>query len=308
MAVRLKAWRLPLIVLTLICGVVAGLRYWRSGSPTLHSLVGRLPAQARTLIYVDLAALRNVGVLGRLVGPVGSAESDYLRFVEESGFDYQRDLHSAVIGLDGETTYLLGVGTFDWGALRKYAETRKGVCRLSVCRLPADSRGRVISWGTLRPDVIALASSADPWAAMTIMDEQSSARSLIQTVDPVWLTTTGKALRNLATLPDGLRTFTRSLESANEILMSVGVTAAGSLELRLVADCPQPEDATRVAAELTQGTATLKSLLARENRRPNPADLSGVLTAGAFRSAGSRVTGTWPVSNKLVETLMAPGA
>jgi hypothetical protein len=37
---------------------------------------------------------------------------------------------------------------------------------------------------------------------------------------------------------------------------------------------------------------------------PNPADLTGVLTAGSFRSDGNRVFGYWPIARTFVENLL----
>ena len=49
-------------------------------------------------------------------------------------------------------------------------------------------------------------------------------------------------------------------------------------------------------------------MIARENRTPNPRDLSGVLTAGTFSHDGLRVTGHWPVSHGLIEDTLAGGS
>jgi hypothetical protein len=45
----------------------------------------------------------------------------------------------------------------------------------------------------------------------------------------------------------------------------------------------------------------LKKLLARENRKPDPGDLSGVLAAGTFRAEGSVVRGGWPIPASFLE-------
>jgi hypothetical protein len=45
-------------------------------------------------------------------------------------------------------------------------------------------------------------------------------------------------------------------------------------------------------------------LIEREHQKPNPADLSGFLTSGAFRSEGLRVSGYWRITRALIENLL----
>jgi hypothetical protein len=45
-------------------------------------------------------------------------------------------------------------------------------------------------------------------------------------------------------------------------------------------------------------------MIARENHSPNPADLSGVLTAGSFHQTDTRVIGYWPIERSFVENLL----
>jgi hypothetical protein len=46
-------------------------------------------------------------------------------------------------------------------------------------------------------------------------------------------------------------------------------------------------------------------MIEREHQKPNPVDLSGVLTSGTFRSEGRRVAGTWPIERAFIENLFA---
>ena len=48
----------------------------------------------------------------------------------------------------------------------------------------------------------------------------------------------------------------------------------------------------------------LRELIEREHQKANPADLSGFLTSGVFRSKGSRVSGYWRISRALIENLL----
>jgi hypothetical protein len=48
-------------------------------------------------------------------------------------------------------------------------------------------------------------------------------------------------------------------------------------------------------------------MMEREHRKPDPADLSGVLAAGAFRNEGQRVLGYWPIERVFVQTVLGFG-
>ena len=304
-AVRLKAWQLPVLTLVFVITALAGLRYWRSQTLSPASLQNYLPAQVSTLYHVDVSSLAKAGVLSRMVGPPGRQDSDYVRFVEESGFDYQRDLRSLLVGVGGDTTYVLAKGVFDWRALRTYAESRNGVCRFSICRMAAYGRNRAISWGPLGEDTIALAFGPDPWGAATLTNGPRRGGEPIRESAPIWIKSSGSALRSAANLPDGMRMFARILEPAQQILVSIVPGAHADFDIRLAAECATPELAGQVASGLTESTVTLNSLLARENRRPNPADLSSVLAGGSFRAQSKRVTGSWPLSRAFVDTVLA---
>lgn len=309
MIFRLKAWQLPFVTILLAVGLIAGLRYWRWRAATPELLQRHFPTRLSTLAYVDVEVLNRAGLLDRLVGKAGGQEADYLRFVEESAFDYQRDLRSLLIGFDGETTHVLATGTFDWTALRNYAESRNGVCRFSLCRMPAYGKNRAISWGPVRSDVIAFSVGPDQWSAGLLLSEPKSNRSPVLVTAPVWLSSTGKALRDAQNLPAGLRSFSRALEPADRLALAVSASKLndGAFELQLTADCARPEIAAQIADQLRQVTATLRNLLVQEHKMPNPADLSGVLVAGTFQSQANRVTGVWPLPRPFVEMLTVNG-
>ncbi len=60
----------------------------------------------------------------------------------------------------------------------------------------------------------------------------------------------------------------------------------------------------RSRRQLTNTTELLEKMLERDHMKPNPADLSGVLTAGKFQQQDQRVTGVWPVERAFVENLV----
>jgi len=302
---RLKAWQLPLLVIALCAGVLLALRHWREGKADPAQLVHRFPAAVSTILYFDVGALNAAGILPRLAGQPGSQEADYLRFVEETAFDYQRDLRSLMFGFAGETTYAFAGGTFDWDVLRTYAESRNGTCRFSICRMPAYGNNRAISWAPYQRNLIALTIGQDQWGAAELTGGPGFKRLSGPADSPVWLASSGKALRNVASLPEGTRSFTRILEPADRVVFALRRQAGSELEVALSAECQSPGVAERVARELNELTATLNTMLNRENRQPNPADLSGILSAGKFSAQAQTVRGSWPVPRPFMETLLA---
>jgi len=56
-------------------------------------------------------------------------------------------------------------------------------------------------------------------------------------------------------------------------------------------------------AQLQHATSLLRETIASENQKPNPTDLSGVLTAGVFEQAGRRVVGRWPLPPRTLPLL-----
>ena len=46
-------------------------------------------------------------------------------------------------------------------------------------------------------------------------------------------------------------------------------------------------------------------MMERDHQRPDPAGLSGVLTAGSFRSDGVRVFGYWPIEPAFLDNILA---
>jgi hypothetical protein len=52
----------------------------------------------------------------------------------------------------------------------------------------------------------------------------------------------------------------------------------------------------------------LQKFIAREKQKPNPDDLSGVLTAGKFNRTDRHVIAYWPIPRALIFSLSAGGS
>jgi hypothetical protein len=112
-------------------------------------------------------------------------------------------------------------------------------------------------------------------------------------------------LRSGDNLPAGTRMFAHSLGEAESVTLSFAPEGQ-RLAARLDVLCRTEIDAADSAIELARVTNLLRQLIARENATPNPADLSGVLSSGTFRSDGKRVHGYWPIQPSFVENLFGP--
>jgi hypothetical protein len=67
------------------------------------------------------------------------------------------------------------------------------------------------------------------------------------------------------------------------------------------------DQASALLVQLEQLTETLRKWIAREDTKPNPGDLSGVLTAGIFRREDRRVYGSWPIPKEFIRAITDGG-
>jgi hypothetical protein len=304
MSVRFPAWPVLIGILSLCAGSLIVANWWRSQREAgLAELIRYLPSGSPSVLYLDLTALDRAGLLNKFAGSRATQDAEYRRFIEESGFDYQRDLKSALVAFQDDGAYFLLAGTFDWEALRNYAQTHGGSCRFSVCRMPGSRPDRAIGWYPVRPNVMALATASDPGAIWNIMGKKENGLRPFSD-SPVWLSTTGRALGRSTLIPDGGNAFARYLSNADRVTFSVDATSAAGWTIAFRAACSNEDIAGELARQLAVLTGTLNQMLAREKRQANPADLSGVLTGGNFQARGNHVDGRWPLPKPFVESLL----
>ena len=70
-----------------------------SGSSGRNDLLERMPADASAVVFVDVAELRNAPFVAQLFAwaPQPEPDEDYARFLNETGFHYERDLDRVAI-------------------------------------------------------------------------------------------------------------------------------------------------------------------------------------------------------------------
>jgi hypothetical protein len=197
--------------------------------------------------------------------------------------------------------FMLLEGRFDWPRLRAYAVEQGGRCERDLCRMQGSLPERRISFFPLRSGLMALAVSPDASAAMRLSTPTPGAPA-VPSAAPVWLSVPVAMLRSGDNLPAGTRMFAHSLGEAESVTLAFapeGQRMAAKLDVL----CRTEIDAADAALDLTRVTSVLRQMIARENQSPNPADLSGVLSAGTFSSSGKRVYGYWPIERSFVENL-----
>ncbi len=275
----------------------------RVAAATPAGMLQRLPPHDAAILFLDFDTLRRGGILKLLSPSKPAEEPEYQAFVRATGFDYRADLDLAAASFSAEGEYFVVKGRFDWKKLGAYAVAQGGACDGRFCRMPGSTPERRISFFPLQSNLMALAVSRDGAAARRLSDAQSGAvLPLDRPRDPLWISIPAGSLKTAGQLPPGARLFAAALASADKILLSLGPQGQ-ELEARLVVTCRTSEEAAALAGQLQHATSLLRDAIARENQKPDPKDLSGVLTAGIFEQAGRRVLGRWTLSPVFLASL-----
>ena len=139
-----------------------------AGSSAPPELISLAPADATSLFYADLAALRSSSFLAQLMAlaPAPQADPEYQEFVRATGFDYTRNLDRVLLavrsGPPANFTVALAEGHFDRDRIARYAlrtgklERQNGV---EVYVIPAGTPAKAVALAFLDANRIALADS-----------------------------------------------------------------------------------------------------------------------------------------------------
>lgn len=302
MSQKPRAW-LIVVGIAAVCGVsVWGVVWYRSRSLTTAALLRRMPAEDALVAYIDFGELRRGGVLKLLDGSKAGEDAEYQSFVRQSQFDYKKDLDEAIVAFAPTGRFLLLKGRFDWKSLRAYVESQNGRCVNAFCRMTGSTPERRISFFPVRSNLMALAVSPDESAALRLESAVSGPDPQVPAA-PVWLSIPTSVLKSSDSLPAGTRVFARGMERAETVTLAFAPEGQG-LAARLDVRCRDERDAADLASQLTRTTSLLRETMERERQKPNPADLSGVLTSGSFRNDGRRVLGYWPIERAFVQNML----
>ena len=120
---RYRGWILVVGLLVIaVAGTVIGLRL--TSGPKLDSagLASYMPERDAATLYIDVAALRSSGILDKLVGSTVGEEAEYKTFVQQTGFDYKRDLDRLMANSAGRNALLPARWTLRVGQTEELCE------------------------------------------------------------------------------------------------------------------------------------------------------------------------------------------
>ena len=100
-----------------------------------------------------------------------------------------------------------------------------------------------------------------------------------------------------------MRPFARIIANSPSVTLSF-VPDGSRLAAKLDILCRTPQEADDLAGQFAATTEMARSLFAREHQTPSPADFSGIVTSGVFRTEGARLMGTWPIERTFVQNLL----
>lgn len=295
---------------TLVAGAALAVGAWigveRYRYRFVHSdveLLYLLPRADATTFFADVAALRHTGYLKLLSGAQAKQEKDYTTFVQETGFDYTKDLEAAAGAYNGRETFFALRGKFDWSAIRHYLEHHGGSCEGDLCKMATETPGRVASLHRIQPDVIGLAVGPDTKAAAAIFFRQEALAPPSNA--PLWVQPSSALLKNPTDLPLAVRIFAIALESAETVVLEVREATAGdgALALGIDARFRNHSMADTARSQLSLNTDLLKMALAREHKTPAPSDLAWLMTSGKFEVSENHLIGSWTAPKALLDLL-----
>jgi hypothetical protein len=300
---RYRGWILIAGLLVIaIAGTLIGLRLTSGPKLDGAGLASYMPERDAAILYINVAALRSSGILEKLVGSTVGEEAEYKTFVQQTGFDYKRDLDRMMANSAEGTHYFLLDGRFDWDKLKGYATSQGGSCSGDFCSVKGTTPGRIISFYPVSKNLMALASSLNEKAAREISPRTPVKPPFDPPAKPLWLHIPASTLQRQTDLPAGTRLFTRALETAERILFSLG-PQGDRFELLMDVKCRTVEDAVVMKNQFEQLTKILQTFISREKQRPSSKDLSGVLTSGSFQRQSEHVIGIWPIEKAFVDSL-----
>ena len=164
-------WSLFAVVIALAAASFFAYRRW-TYTPTAarDEILSLLPADASAVLFIDLRELRHAPFIAALYtwAPKPQPDVDYAQFLQETGFDYERDLDLfaiAVIKHDPHTTlFAIADGKFDRPRISRYALKAGTVAKMSgheIFFLPASEDGKKISFAFLSNRRIALTDDSN---------------------------------------------------------------------------------------------------------------------------------------------------
>jgi hypothetical protein len=295
---------LLILLISALCGLTLGGAIWyRSRALSPAAMFQRLPTDDAVVLYIDFKSLRAGAILQLLDGAKVGEDQEYKSFVRQTDFNYKEDLDTAMVAFAPKGKYMLLKGRFDWKSLKNYVLGNDGRCNNSFCKMAGSSPEKRISFFPMQANLMAMAVSDDDAAALRMNTVDARGDAEIPNA-PLWLSIPPSVVKSGQSLPPGTQMFARSLERAQAVTLAIVPEEHDQLAAKLNVRCASATDASALAAELNKTTGLLREMIEREHQKANPDDLSGLLTSGAFRSEGARVSGYWRIPRALIENLL----
>jgi hypothetical protein len=301
--VRLRPWQLAALGIGISVALVATAVYWRRARDySAAELASLLPDRNGALFFADVALIRKSGAFSQLTNSPIPEEAEYRQFVEQTGFDYKSDLDGLLAYQSKGISLFLAKGSFDWKRLSDYAQSQGGKCVNGFCSAPTSKPGSHLSFFAIDKRTMGVGIGPNPSVARRLKTRVSKEPDPSIPDQPLWLLLPESALAETENLPAGTRQFAKLLAGAERTLFTLG-PSGNRFELVMDVTCKTAEQAAVLRTDFQNLTVMLKNLIAREKQQPNPADLSGVLTAGSFSREDRHVIGRWPLEPAFLQSL-----
>jgi hypothetical protein len=261
----------------------------------------RLPSADALVLSIDFDQVRHSSIYRELMGSKIMEDADYLAFVRDSGFDYKRDLDAVVASFAPSGNFFVVRGRFDWKKLESFAKQSGGSCYDKLCHMPGSAPDRRISFLPLAAGVMGLAVSTEDLAASQLL-HTGAQRPISVPSEPLWLSIPGSALNRTAKNIPGASLVTQTITGVDDVLLTIGANGS-NFSARLEAQCRTTQDAANLNGQLKTLTSIFKGAMEREKKKPDPKDLTGVLTAGQFRQSDRMVYGEWTLQKSFLDNL-----
>ena len=282
---------------------MGGLYFYRSKTRLgAAQIMGYVPAGPSLLIYLDVGALRQAGLIELLAGSKVAEDPEYRAFVEQTQFDYRKDLYAVAASFRADEAFYVIHGRFDWNALKSYALLAGGACWDAACSAPSSRPNRYLSFMPVRTDLMVLVVSPSRGAVRTAVTRARRSAKEAQPDQPVWISIPPAVLLKPDSFPTGTQLFAKALQDSDNVTFSIA-PADNRFQARLDVLCRSTAEAALIEAQFERITDVLRKLIASNGQTPNPRDLSGVLTNGTFRREERRVRATWPIERAFLETI-----
>jgi len=282
-------------------GVLLGASaFWFHSRPYgAAQLVQMLPPDHSSYVYIDVNALRSLGILDLLAGAKSLEEADYEKFVKDTGFNYRTDLDSVGVAFREGEVYYAAQGRFNWAKLEAYAPAHGGKCERFMCTVAGSEPGRNVTYYMPRTGILGVAVSKTSTAGDMVAPGTWRTPPRIENAG-VWVSVLPEVLSDLSKLPAASRLFLAPLAQAKSaiFILSGAQGNKDSFELRMRATAKDAAAANQFATQYKDLTTGLSKML-----KNDAGDLGAVLAGGQFSTKDADVMGTWPVSRSLLQAL-----